>query len=164
MIDLKSLLEAIHGDDKAKGWAAVQTLVNIRPTTEEEAKARAQGCCALAEAHFARNKIGTAIDWWQETIDCDPLNPLYRLAMVARGLLPLGLLRQALNEVTRAINLDDKNPDAWRLLGHVYLEMKNTNAAKDAFDRQLSLAPDNPVSYLDRTDLALELADWASVE
>ena len=164
MTDVKSLLEIIHGDDKVKGWAAVKTLANMRPSTEEESKAKAFALCCMAEASFFKNKIGTAVDCFQDAVFNDPLNPIYRLSLCARGLMPLGLNKQALIEVNRALRLDNKNPDAWRLLGHIQQELKDTKAAVAAFDKQIELAPESSYSYLDRTDIALDLTDWDTVE
>lgn len=164
MPDIKALVATVAGDDEKASWAAVAQLVALRPTNEEESKARAYACCCMAEASFARNKIGTAIDWWQEAINCEPLNSLYRLAFVARGLLPAGMHLQARNEVDRAIRLNEKDPDGWRLRGHVLLAMRDADGAIEAFDKQISLDPDNPISYLDRSDTALERGDWETVE
>lgn len=162
-MDCQGLLDKINGDNKDEGWAAVQELLNLRPSNDEEKKARAYACACMAESLFARDKIGTAIDWWQECVDNDPLNPTYRLAFVARGLLPAGMKAQAFNECERALNLDKKSAQGWRLLAHCQLALNDVDGAIKSFDKHMELEPESPVPYLDRADLALELADWNTV-
>lgn len=164
MTDTNELLRKIKEGSEAETWAAIQELIHLRPTTAEESKARACACACMAEASFARGKHGTAIDWWQEALAGDPLNVDYRMGIVAKGLLPCSMLRQALNEAERITNLDSENPMAWRLVGHVNMLLGDKDAAKSAFEKLIELRPDDPASYLDRNDLALDSADWEFAE
>lgn len=162
-MDIEGLLKDAKSGDPQKAWAAVGQLVKMRPATAEEAKAKAYACVCMAEASFSRNKVGTAIDWWQEAVDHDPLNAAYRLSFVAHGLLPLGLKHQALNEIRRALNLDKSNPMAWRLLGHVQVALGDTQGAITALDKLIELDA-SATPLLDRNDLACDMADWETVE
>lgn len=163
-MDIEKLLDQIKGEDKTKAWAAINTLVTVKPETEQEKKAKAYACACMAEQLFARRKVGTAIDFWQEAVENDPMNASYRRAFTARGLMPAGMNQQSLNEATRAMNLDPDNPESWRLIGLVQMSLYNVPKAIEAFEKLMEIDPDNPVSYLDRVDIALETGDWETAD
>lgn len=56
----------------------------------------------------------------------------------------LGNYAVALEELQIALDADSSYPSAHNMLGLVYLELRDTQRAQQAFDRALRLAPDDP--------------------
>jgi len=58
-----------------------------------------------------------------------------------------GNFEEAILLLTRLVELDPKDKVAWNLLGRAHLELRETNAAIDAFEKQIALNPYDEFAY-----------------
>lgn len=122
-----------------------------------------EACAFYARAFLNRRKISSAAEWFKEALLVDPLGTDYRLDMILLCLIPLGNLRVALQEAKIAVQVSPEYGRAWKMLGGVHHEMDNAQGCLDAYEKRLTIEPDDPDAILDRALIALDMADYDKV-
>ncbi len=133
------------------------------PATGTERVCHGEACMFFARKELHEGKIGTALDWYQRATYADPLAVEYRLEYVVRALLPMSMFKNAKIEAERATRIDPKSKQAWRTLAGIEMALGDADAATKAYDVQLALDPDDPNARIDRSVVALDTADYATV-
>lgn len=134
------------------------------PTSGVARVAHAEACVWYAKEALAKNRLGTAADWYREAIMIDPRSDDYRIQLALGVLLPMGAHNDARIEAERATQIVPTNPEAWRALGIIEHESGNAAACIQAYGRQLELIPDSIDAQMDRAHIALDVADYATVQ
>lgn len=130
------------------------------PTSGLERVACGEACAFFARVAVAEKMHGHACDWYQRATFADPLCVDYRIEFIVKALLPMGMFKNAKIEATRATKIDPCSKDAWRALGIVCAALGEEKESAAAYDRQLELDPDNPLTRLDRATLAINVGDY----
>src|SRR5215472_14518480 len=108
----------------------------------------------LADAAFARGRVGEAHDLYRDAIDLDPSNGDLRAHLAVNALLPLGLVREARTAARHAARLSDSLL-CWRTLGHVEHVCGDPEIAKRAYERALDFVDEDPSVMFDVAGLHL---------
>ncbi len=125
--------------------------------------AHGEACAFYAKMALARQRLGSAADWYREALMADPLATQYRLDLVLKCFLPMGALRNALLEAERATSISPDMPDAWKVLGGIHHELNDAPKALAAYERQIDLLPGDPDALLDMATMALDLGNYDKV-
>lgn len=169
VVDLRRLIETARAQIEAgKGYeAGVLYRIILRettpPTTGLARIGHGEACLWYARDALAKQRFGTAADWYREAIAADPLAADYRAELAVRALLPMGLLRDARIEAERATRIDPGSAPAWRALAGIEHELGNVEVCIAGYDKQLELLPDDPGAMLDRATVAMDVADYETV-
>lgn len=134
------------------------------PKTGEERIAHGEACLWYARKSLGEGRFGTATDWYQQALQADPLASEYRVEYCVKALIPMGMHKNARIEAERATKTAPDSKEAWRTLGGMEHALNNSEAAIAAYDKQLEIAPDDPIARLDRAAIALDSADYKTVK
>lgn len=124
--------------------------------------ARGEACAFYARTAAVVGKHGTALDWYRDALVADPRCVEYRLSL-AKVHMALQAFDHARQEAARCTLLEPENPAAWRALGDAQMGLCDAKAARDAYERELSLDPGNPLSMLNVCCIALDQMDYRRV-
>lgn len=130
------------------------------PVKPIERVAHGEACVFYARQAVAKERFGTAADWYRDALKVDPRAAEYRLELCAKALRPMGNLTIARQEAVRATLLEPDNPIAWRTRGWCEHELCHIEDCINCYDKQLELIPDDPHAMLDRATIALDTADY----
>ena len=130
------------------------------PKSPTSRVAHGEACMVYARLALARNKLGSAADWYREAINADPLGTDYRLELVTKCFLPMGNLDSALTEAERATRIAPDYPKTWKILGGVHHEMSNLTKAMECYDKRLLMEPNDPDGLMDRAMCSLSVPDY----
>lgn len=134
------------------------------PTTGMARVAHADACAWYAREALAKGRFGTAADWFRQAVAADPLAVNYRVDLAVKALLPMGNRSDARIEAERATLIEPTYADAWRALAAIEYDLGNAAACVAAYDKQMELKPGDPMAILDRCTIAIDLADYATVD
>ncbi|MBI5209162.1 MAG: protein kinase [Elusimicrobia bacterium] len=114
----------------------------------------------------AAGGVGGAGDWRRQGGGAGrpkkgPPSPAELAAEAARRKLRAGDFTGAIVDLTRAIQLDPRNPAFWRMRAEASNRSGHHRAAAEDADRALSLDPDDPLALLERAYARLEQGDPA---
>jgi tetratricopeptide (TPR) repeat protein len=172
MADLAKMVEAARSlikNNGTQGALCADILYRIilrettPPTTGNARIAHGEACVWNAHKALSRGKLGEAADWYLEAVHADPYATDYRIELCVKAFVPMGMLKEARIEAERATKIDPTYPPAWRTLGGIEHKLSNVEEAVFAYDKQIELDPDNPNAALDRSTIALDTADYATV-
>src|SRR5262249_42541706 len=125
---------------------------------------RGEACAFYARAAVAAGAFGSAFDHYKDALEADPRCVDYRIEMAVKVHMPMGNFKLAQQEARRAVAMEPENPATWRALGEAEYALCNALACRDAYERQLSLIPDDPAAMMDVCVIALDQADYGRVE
>ena len=134
------------------------------PKSGVERVARGEACAWYARKAVAEDSLGTATDWYRRAVDADNRAVDYRLEFITKTLMPMNLLKMAKIEAERATKLEPDNIDTWKVLSGVEQALGNVKGAVYAAEKELSLAPNDPYARLDRCVIAMDMADYDTIE
>lgn len=152
-------VEAGHTQAAADAYRAV-IVVTKAPQSGMQRVARGEACAFYARTAVAAGSHGMAFDWYKDALLADPRCVEYRIEMASKVHMKMMHFRLARQEAICSTLLEPDNPAAWRALGEAEHGLCNAGASRDAFERQLQLAPDDPVAMLDVCVIALDQADY----
>ncbi len=130
------------------------------PKTGVERVAHGEACRFYGLKALSKKRMGEAGDWYREALEADPLAIDYRIELVKKVLMPMGLTEAARQEAEKATKIDPKSSDAWRALGAVEYELGYASGTKKAYQKAFDLEPDSPISYLNQAAIELDLANY----
>lgn len=130
------------------------------PTSSVDRMALGEAYAFLAKRAIAANHHGEACDWFQRAVFADPAFVDYRVDYIVKALLPMSMFRNAKIEATRATKIEPDNKDAWRALAIACAALGDEEESVAAYERQLELDPDNPLTRLDRGVIAINTGDY----
>lgn len=133
----------------------VRRLVERRVADVEAGPADAEAHALLGAAYHANGMLQAAAESFAQAAmleDSEPLWPYY----VARALHRLGRIDAARDRLEEALARDASCAPAHQLLGWLQLDVGETDAARNSFQRSRALAPESPEPLLGLATLALE--------
>jgi tetratricopeptide (TPR) repeat protein len=101
---------------------------------------------ALGELQLKRGDHSAALANCEEALRSPSLDASMKVPALlrkAQALLAINRLADAGQEVSRAINLDDENVEAWNLRGAIAFAGGDAGGALEAFQRSLEIEPEN---------------------
>lgn len=134
------------------------------PKNGVERLAHGEACVWYARKALHEGRIGTAGDWYQLALRADPLAIDYRLEYILKALLPMAAYKTARIHAETASKIDPTNKEVWHVLGGIEQIVGNVDASIAAYDKQIELDPNDPDALLDRSTIALDTADYATVK
>lgn len=155
--------EALELAQAASLYKAV--LANTAPPwTGRIRVARGEACMFFARMATTVKKLGTALDWYRQALECDPYASEYRMNMIQQVLVPMGYLTMAQTESKKLITLFPNESLAWRCLGGIEHELGNEKEAIKAYDKGLALNPDDIQAKLDMCSIAIDACHYDKVK
>lgn len=134
------------------------------PTSAVDRLAMGEACRFFGGRAIAAYRHGEACDWYQRALFADPLAVEYMVEFVVRALLPMTLYRMAKIIATRATRIEPDNKDAWRALGIACAALCEPEESVAAYEMQLSLDPENPLTLIDRGSIAINTGDYDTAQ
>lgn len=130
------------------------------PTSPVDRMALGEACRFFAARAIAVNRHGEACDWYQRALFADPLAVEYMVEFVVRALLPMSMFKMARIIAARATRVEPDNKDAWRALAISCAALNEPEESVAAYERQLELDGDNPLTVNDRAIIAVNTGDY----
>ncbi|MCB9235501.1 MAG: tetratricopeptide repeat protein [Bacteroidia bacterium] len=108
------------------------------------------------------NQYGPALQDFNQAIDIDPGKALYfnnrgnlYRELAAEGQNEAANLQLSVADLSKAIEINPNDPDAYNSRGLSYLDMGNEKAALADFTQSIEIKPENDLAYLNRAVLQL---------
>jgi tetratricopeptide (TPR) repeat protein len=158
----KYVEEGKHINAEPIYWLIMYLTRDSKSATERVA--RGEACVFFARLALAKDRPGAAADYYRDALHVDPLATEYRIEFIVKSLRAMGNDKISKQEAIKATRIDPENPETWRTLGGVEHEVNNPKGCIEAYDKQLSLKPDDPDALLDRVTIALDVEDYALVK
>lgn len=108
-----------------------------------------EACAFFARLALQHERPGAAFDWFKRALEADPMAADYRVELVNKAMLPLGMTGAAKSEAERATKIEPSNQYAWRTLGLVEGRLNNAAKSLAAHEEQARLTGRSTVALLD---------------
>ena len=166
---LRTLVEAARVEWEAGNAVQAEVLYGIvlqdtdPPDIPMKRVARGEACVFFGRKNLAQKRTGHAIDYYLMAVNADPLAPDYRLELIVKMLVPSGMLEEAHSEAIKLTRIEPNDTRSWRALGIVEQRRGKVEACVEAYDKALELAPDSLIAKMDRSTVACDMADYATL-
>ncbi|MCB2185747.1 MAG: tetratricopeptide repeat protein [Deltaproteobacteria bacterium] len=129
------------------GCAPIEPAATLPTSPPKPQAPDAMALFAAAELQMDHGHAGQALSYLQQASAADPQSGYLHLE-VAQVMVKLGKPKQAQAEALAAVKLNPDLLDGWQLLGGIYSSNREVSSAIDAFEKVLTLDPEQQEAKL----------------
>jgi tetratricopeptide (TPR) repeat protein len=134
------------------------------PWTGKQRIMHGEAASFFARVSVQNKMLGHAFDWFRRSLEADPYATDYRIEMIDKCMLPMGMLAGAMNEGDKCTRVSPEDEYAWKILAKAQGAGGHYKSSTASYRHRVELANRSSVSLLDLASTLIDEERYSEAE